>query len=109
MWDLIIILSKHISLNLYLNIYRVFLFHFTAPTCDGPLVGGANPIPDVHMTASSYLIGVTGIHFLPSNARLNGTSAWCPSTAEIDAPIPTMYIQVSLSAFNFRGRCSCGS
>ena len=84
---------------------HLFLFNYTAPTCvtDEPLVGGTSPIPDGHMTASSYLIGGTGTHFLPSNARLNGTSAWCPSKEEMDAPVPTMYIQVSLSALKIWG------
>jgi len=60
-------------------------------------VGGADPIPDSHMTASSFRSISTG----PSFARLGGTSgAWCPSQEEKIATVPNFYLQVSSITFD---------
>jgi len=69
------------------------LFSYTALTCDTeePLMGGSNPIPDSHMTASS----VFNTQCLPNFARLHGQYAWSASQAELDAPVPNLYIQVN--------------
>jgi len=91
MLDYVYYFKQSSSLNINVNIY----FSITkAPTCttDEPLVGGATPIPDSYMTASS----VYAAHRMPFNARINGTSAWCASTLERDATEPNMYLQVSL-------------
>ena len=62
-------------------------------------MGGITPIPDAHMTASSIRTQVFGFTNLPHYARLHGTSAWCSSTAEKDATVPNMYLQVSITIF----------
>jgi len=62
-----------------------------------PLMGGANPIPDSHMLATSYLASPPN---LPHYARLHGSSAWCPSFAERDDPLSNFYLQVSLDNFD---------
>jgi len=54
-------------------------------------VGGANPIPDGYMTASSIYSTSYQAHF----ARLHGTGGWGASQAELDAPVPNIFLQVS--------------
>ena len=75
---------------------NIISFFYTALTCDTEelLVGGATPIPDDHMTATS-------VHYIfsPYKARLYEESAWCPSLEEVGAPAPNMYLQVSLTTF----------
>jgi len=61
-------------------------------------VTGANPIPDSHMTATSYL--GSPYNNLPQNARLHGPSAWMPSFAELEDPLSNFYLQVSLGTFD---------
>jgi len=56
------------------------------------LMGGATPIPDSYITASSQY--GTGSGSAPHQARLQNSRAWCPSTAEKDAAVPAMWLQV---------------
>jgi len=90
---------------------NIISFFYTALTCDTEelLVGGATPIPDAHMTASSWYseTGWNIITHLPHYARLHGTSAWCSSTAEKDASVPNMYLQVSITIFKLRWSVVC--
>ena len=60
-------------------------------TVETPLVNGPSPIPDAQITASS----VYDANFVTSNARLNSIRAWAPTYAELTAPIPSMFLQVS--------------
>ena len=57
-----------------------------------PLMGGATPIPDSYMTASSYWNN--DVKSAPYTARLYNSLGWCPSTAEKDAAVPAMWLQV---------------
>jgi len=73
------------------------LFIYVAPTCDTeePLVTGTTPIPDAYMTASSIYQSTQQV--CPAyHARLHGSAAWSPEDAEKFAPVPNMYLQVSV-------------
>lgn len=58
-------------------------------------MGGATPIPNSYMTASSYW----GAKYEPYQGRLNNVEAWTTSTAEKDAAIPSMWLQVIITVY----------
>ena len=76
----------------------------TAPSCDTeePLVTGSIPVPDAYMTASSFYEDAT-YNCRPYLARLHGSTAWRPTNAERDAPVPNFYIQVSFDTLGLDG------
>ena len=49
---------------------------FTVGTCEALGVADPNTVPDDKMTASSVILA-----YNPYEGRLNGNSAWCPSTS----------------------------
>lgn len=77
------------------------LVHCKAPSCGtaGPLVTGANPIPDSYMTASS-----SGAGYPASSARLHGTSVWRAESTVYNSQNPVFYIQVSFGIFGLGWR-----
>jgi len=66
---------------------------FKDPACavDGPLLTGANPVPDSYFTASSEYSAT----FAAYKARIGvTTTCWIATMAEIEAIPPSLYIQV---------------
>ena len=61
----------------------------------GPLIDGSIPIPDDHMTASSeWDITLTPL-WTALYARMSSATGWCAAQQDIDAAVPSFYLQVS--------------
>jgi len=90
--DIVLFMQRETCIATKYVVY--FLSNYKASACaiEEPLMGGVNPIPDSHMTASSF----HSTNYQPHRGRFSESNyAWVPASSETSAPVPNMYIQVS--------------